>query len=469
MRLSRRLNLWINKNTGLAVVDKNQQDNICIVLQTLAKEQKMSAIHLEQIIVSSNLLEGGLSDKTSGKPLSHAFVDRITTHEAYFLRHAEAMRTIASVIAPQCIRKMGHFRVLSLPCAGGEEPYSLMMLMSEYGIDLAKVSIVGCDISGESIEKSRAAKYFNYTLRKIDNAFLQRHFDAHADGGYQVKQALRTAVHFMPLNILSPQQLTGKFDFIFCQNLLIYFDDPTRIKAIKNLIRFLSPDGHLMVDVAEASFLQNSVPGLSLHMQNISGLRTFGLNPKQEVIVEPKTTPKILPLGDRLQESKAQSLTPKVSHSEKSPRLDAEVKAHKKDALSSLKHSKYSKKTPGTLSKKSLLSEADEAYEGKALTMALALYIDAEKNQPDKTAHALLGQAKIYADREQDVKALEAAEASLSSDTRVTQLEPKETAEVHAIIGIILKKRELYSLADAHFLLVKKLAPEHAAVKLIQK
>lgn len=453
MRLSQRLSQWIKKNTGLTIFDKNQRDNICIVLQTLAKEQNMSASHLEQIIVSNNLLERVLINQANDNPASQIFVDRITTHEAYFLRHAEAMHIIASVIAPQCIRQAGHFRALSLPCAGGEEPYSLMMLMSEYGIDLANVSIVGCDISGESIDKARAAKYFNYTLRKVDAAFLQRHFDAHADGGYQVKPALRAPVHFLPLNILAPLQLTGKFDFIFCQNLLIYFDDPTRIKAIKNLIRFLNADGHLLVDAAEASFLQNSVPRLAIHMQEISGLRTFVFNGKKETAVKPKKIPQSRPLDELPPGQKTEPLKPKSSRSERAPKLhvNAKVKPQKKPA------------------ENSLLSEADEAYEGKALTMALALYIDAEKKQPQQSARALLGQAKVYADREQDMEALEAAEASLARDAGKTQLEPKETAEVHAIIGIILKKRDLYALAEEHLLLVKKLAPEHTAVSLIRK
>ncbi len=464
MRLSQRLSQWIQKNTGLALLDKNQQDNICIVLQTLAKEQSMSAMHLEQIIISNNLLERGLINQAENNPHSQVFVDRITTHEAYFLRHAEAMRTIASVIAPQCIRQSGHFRVLSLPCAGGEEPYSLAMLMSEYGIDLNKVSIVGGDISSESIDKSRAAKYFNYTLRKVDGAFLQRHFDAHADGGYQVKPTLRAPVHFMPLNILAPQQLTGKFDFIFCQNLLIYFDDPTRIKAIKNLIRFLNADGHLLVDAAEASFLQNSVPELPIHMEEISGLRTFGFNRKQDSAVNPKKTPKTRPPGERPPSLNSEPLQPWISAPERPPKFSVNAKS-----TSQKKNTPSASKSTKTQPEKSLLAEANEAYEGKALTMALALYIEAEEKQPKQSARALLGQAKVYADREQDMEALEAAEASLSNDSDKTQLEPKETAEVHAIMGIILKKKNLNTLAEEHLLLVQKLAPKHAAVKLIQK
>ena len=159
-------------------------------------------------------------------------------------------------------------RILSIPCAGGEEPYSMAMALADAGVAPASFRIEGVDLSNVALERAAAGRYTRNAFRGGDLAFQQRHFSRHGDE-YQISDALRAQVSFSQGNLLAFDSAAGagRYDVVFCRNLLIYFDEATTAAAIAVLRALLADDGMLLAGYAEVpAFCRNGfaplrVPG----------------------------------------------------------------------------------------------------------------------------------------------------------------------------------------------------------------
>lgn len=143
-------------------------------------------------------------------------------------------------------------RILSLPCASGEEPYSIAMTLLDAGVPEALFTIEAADISANALSRAERAVYGKNSFRGRELAFRDRHFLPTAEG-YALSPHVRRCVKFAQGNILNDNFLDGSapYDFIFCRNLLIYFDAATQVLALGKLHRLLVADGVLFVGPAE--------------------------------------------------------------------------------------------------------------------------------------------------------------------------------------------------------------------------
>jgi len=153
----------------------------------------------------------------------------------------------------------GPLRVLSLPCASGEEPYSLAMALLDAGVAETAFAIHAADISTKALTCAKRAIYGKNSFRGRALEFRDHHFRPVRDS-YALNPAIRRCVKFARGNILDAGFLdgAGPFDFIFCRNLLIYFDPAMQVLALSKLHRLLADDGVLFVGPAELPLVLTS-------------------------------------------------------------------------------------------------------------------------------------------------------------------------------------------------------------------
>lgn len=186
-------------------------------------------------------------------------IEAVIVPETWFFRYPEsqvAMATLARerLFAPGCENRV--LRVLSVPCSSGEEPYSIAMALLDAGVPAHRFQVDAVDISVRMVEFAQRAVYGRNSFRGGDLAFRDRHF-SEVPEGHQLASRVRGQVRFQPGNLFDPNLLAGAapYDFVFCRNLLIYFDMATQERAVQVLRRFAREDGLLFVGPAETSLL----------------------------------------------------------------------------------------------------------------------------------------------------------------------------------------------------------------------
>jgi chemotaxis protein methyltransferase WspC len=228
-------------------------------------------------------------DKMTPEELT-ALVELVVVPESWFYRDQQAFHAATEFLRGRLAADGNRMlRILSIPCAGGEEPYTMAMVLSDAGIPHERFIIDAFDISPGCVERARAGIYGRNAFRSQDLGFRDRHFTEVAKDDYRIADAIRKQVRFKQGNLLEfdLSTRTGYYDVVFCRNLLIYFDKPTTKAAIAKLEALLSQDGLLFAGYAEVpSFCQNGFAPLQY-------AQAFGL--KKESAVPKKTTPAIKP------------------------------------------------------------------------------------------------------------------------------------------------------------------------------
>lgn len=182
-----------------------------------------------------------------------ALVEEIVVPESWFFRDTYPFKLLGE-IATSWIDDPARppLRALSLPSAGGEEPYSIAMTLLDLGLTSQRFRVDAVDISERSLAIARRGLFSSNSFRVLDMTFRDRHFTTVADG-YELDPRIRSAVRFHQGNVLAPTLLEGepRYDAVFCRNLLIYLDEPARKLAVANLDRLLAFDGTLFLGHAE--------------------------------------------------------------------------------------------------------------------------------------------------------------------------------------------------------------------------
>jgi chemotaxis protein methyltransferase WspC len=185
-------------------------------------------------------------------------VESVIVRETWFFRDHEPFSAFSRQVLEQWLpaHPNRQLRLLSLPCSSGEEPYSLAMALLDSGIDPHRFHIDAVDISERALMRGQLGVYGKNSFREKDLGFRSRHF-RHTKEGYALNPSVRKQVHFSHGNVLDPDFMprSGGYDFIFCRNLLIYFDAATRKKALGQIERLLADDGLLFVGPAEQSLV----------------------------------------------------------------------------------------------------------------------------------------------------------------------------------------------------------------------
>ena len=187
-----------------------------------------------------------------------ALIEAVIVPETWFFRYPESFATLAKLAAKRLaeINNMRALRILSLPCSTGEEPYSIAMALLDAGLKPHQFKVEGMDVSPLSVEKARRAVYGKNSFRGQDIEFRERFFTAENDG-YRLDERVLEQVRLQVGNLLDPTLLANEpaYDFVFCRNLLIYFDLPTQQQVFEVLKRLTHHDGVLFIGPAEGSLL----------------------------------------------------------------------------------------------------------------------------------------------------------------------------------------------------------------------
>ena len=198
-----------------------------------------------------------LADRLHVDPaLEREVVEAMTTNETLFFRDGRPFDHLRDVMLPRlhASRPKGMpLRIWSAAASTGQEAYSLAMLVSEMGPALAgrAVEIVGTDIAREPLQRGEHGLYTQFEVQRGLPARLLVKYFAKEDGGWRINRPLRDMVRFREWNLLSDLSGLGRFDVIFCRNVLIYFDQATKARTLEAASRLLSPEGAIYLGAAE--------------------------------------------------------------------------------------------------------------------------------------------------------------------------------------------------------------------------
>lgn len=187
-----------------------------------------------------------------------ALIEAVIVPETWFFRYPESFATLARLAKARLaeIKQMRALRILSLPCSTGEEPYSIAMGLLDAGLAPHQFKVLGLDVSPLSVERAKRGVYGKNSFRGSDIEFRERHFTEEADG-FHIADRVREQVRLQVGNLLDPGLLANEpsYDFVFCRNLLIYFDQPTQKQVFDVLKGLTHLDGVLFIGPAEGSLL----------------------------------------------------------------------------------------------------------------------------------------------------------------------------------------------------------------------
>jgi chemotaxis protein methyltransferase CheR len=188
--------------------------------------------------------------------LVRAVVEAMTTNESFFFRDVKPFDQFKAFVLPHLLRSRAStraIRIWSAACSSGQEPYSLAMILTEQRALLSnwRIEILATDLSTEILEKAQAGLYSQFEVQRgLPIQLLVKYFKQQGDR-WQIDPAIRAMVNFRQLNLLDDFAALGRFDVIFCRNVLIYFDQPTKTLVLNRLSRQMAPDGHLYLGGAE--------------------------------------------------------------------------------------------------------------------------------------------------------------------------------------------------------------------------
>jgi chemotaxis protein methyltransferase CheR len=183
-------------------------------------------------------------------------VEAMTTNETFFFRDKVPFDHFRASIMPEMLQARAARKSLRIWCAAGstgQEPYSLAMCLKEMGAVLAgwRVEILATDLSQEVIEKSKSGIYSQFEVQRgLPIQMLVKYFKQTGEL-WQVNPDVRAMVQHRQLNLLHDFSQLGIFDVIFCRNVLIYFDQDTKVNIFKRLAKANEPDGFLVLGAAE--------------------------------------------------------------------------------------------------------------------------------------------------------------------------------------------------------------------------
>jgi chemotaxis protein methyltransferase CheR len=194
--------------------------------------------------------------KGGADALTSEVVEAMTTNETFFFRDRIPFDHLRETILPALVQARANRRSLRIWCAAsstGQEPYSVAMCVKEFAALAGwRVEIVATDLSQEVLEKSRAGIYSQFEVQRgLPIQLLVKYFMQTGEL-WQLNADIRAMVQHRQLNLLQDFAQLGTFDVIFCRNVLIYFDQDTKVGVFDRLSRMLEPDGVLLLGAAES-------------------------------------------------------------------------------------------------------------------------------------------------------------------------------------------------------------------------
>jgi len=194
--------------------------------------------------------------KSGSTVITTQVVEAMTTNETFFFRDKVPFDHFRDSIMPEIVKARAGRRSIRIWCAAGstgQEPYSLAMCLKEMSAAMSgwRIEILATDLSQEVLEKSKAGIYSQFEVQRgLPIQMLVKYFKQTGEL-WQINPDIRAMVHHRQLNLLHDFTQLGVFDVIFCRNVLIYFDQDTKIGIFNRLAKVTEPDGFLVLGAAE--------------------------------------------------------------------------------------------------------------------------------------------------------------------------------------------------------------------------
>lgn len=238
-----------------------------------AINERIESCQLDNI---ESYLEKIKSDKAELKEL----IEEVVIPETWFFRDIAPFKMLTQFVNEEWLQSKPEspLRILSIPCATGEEPYSIAMALIDAGLTPSQIYIDAIDVSQRNINACKKARYRKNSFRGVDPLIQNRFFRLREDNYYHPDILIKAMVNFRQANILDPGYINNQrpYDIVFCRNLLIYFDDETQTHAINTLNKLLNPTGLLFVGHVETGrFINNKDWNISFKYPKAFALRKF--------------------------------------------------------------------------------------------------------------------------------------------------------------------------------------------------
>jgi len=199
-------------------------------------------------------------------------VEAMTTNESFFFRDTKPFDQFKALVLPALLKSRAAsrtIRIWSAACSSGQEPYSLAMILSESAAQLNgwKIEIVGTDLSTEILNRAKEGMYSQFEVQRgLPITMLVKNF-AQIGDRWQINAKIRGMVQYKEFNLLQDPMPLGRFDVVFCRNVLIYFDQPTKTRVLNSVAKLMPEDGFLFLGGAE------TVLGITDKFQMVPGQR----------------------------------------------------------------------------------------------------------------------------------------------------------------------------------------------------
>ncbi len=237
---------YLRRSSGL-VMEQSKKYLVESRVMPIVRREKLAG--LEELVL---LLQKGQSPK-----LAKDVIEAMTINETYFFRDKSPFDQFRSVMLPALLaarQNEKRLRIWSAAASTGQEAYSLAMILDEHAARMPgwKVEIIGTDLSDQVLEKARKGIYSQFEVQRgLPAPMLLRHFNQIGDS-WQISDNMRAKVTFRQLNLLADFTSLGRFDIIFCRNVLIYFDASRKTDILARMTRVLAPDGFLTLGASES-------------------------------------------------------------------------------------------------------------------------------------------------------------------------------------------------------------------------
>ncbi len=192
--------------------------------------------------------------------LKEQVVDAMTTNETLWFRDLHPFSILRERLLPEIAASAGAqpLRIWSAACSSGQEPYSISMTIEDFkrtkpGAIRGGATIVATDISPTMLEQARRGEYDMLAIgRGLEKEHLTRYFARSDRGGWQIHSEIQSRVEFKPINLLGSYAALGKFDIVFCRNVLIYFSSELKLEILRKIHAQLKPGGYLLLGASES-------------------------------------------------------------------------------------------------------------------------------------------------------------------------------------------------------------------------
>ncbi len=189
--------------------------------------------------------------------LRERVVDAMTTNETLWFRDAHPFKILENRLIPEILKNQKSLDIWCAASSTGQEPYSISMVIEEFKRKnpgkLSGEKIVATDISPTALDAARKAEYDQLALgRGMPDDLLKKYFSQTASGSWQLQTNVKSRVQFRMLNLLHAYSMLGRFDIVFCRNVLIYFSSELKQDILSRIHGVLKPGGYLLLGASES-------------------------------------------------------------------------------------------------------------------------------------------------------------------------------------------------------------------------